>query len=203
MKGVSIVISAILIIGLYATITIVTLQWGMPMVAKNQDISTIDKAESFLYQLDKKIGRVAKLEGNEEIEFNLPGKIYVEPNNNRIRFYLNTKGYKNYPKNYTCISDNCDTSINSSEADSLFVLKARLRKHRNAAITEYLLKPITIKRGDDLYTLNISHSGKGVLIGGKGSNILIRTSGKNIKSSSDPDIDKEIKTKIDISIRDI
>ena len=203
MKGVSAIISAILLVSIYSSLAIAAFQWGMPIIMENKDLTTINKAEGFLHRLDSKIGRVAKMNGIEEIRFDLPGKIYIEPENDTIRFCINTKRYKQYPENYTCISENCDKFVNSSELDSFFVLKVRLYKSTDRAITEYVLEPRIIKRGNDTYTLDIVYSGKEILVGESRTNIVIRNSGTVKKPSSDPNIDQEIKTFINITMNDL
>ena len=196
MKGVSPIISAFLIIMIYITLTLAAFQWGVPIIEKNRDFAIIDRAENFLFLLDKKIERVVKLGSTEEIIFMLPGKLYINPTNDTINLQIMTRGAIYYPENYTCIVENCDTYLNITQVDVFFAPKVRSHRFMDRAIIKYLLEPREFKKGNDIYTVDILGSGNS-LVATSNSKLIIRSPGLN---SSVVGGGKLIKVKINISI---
>jgi len=178
-KGMSPLISSILIVGILAVITLIAYEWGMPMIQKNIDITTLNKAENFLRQLDKKIDDVAKLGGNEELIFNLPGEITINPENNIIEFYLKTSGSIYMQGGFVCFSRNCNLTNGIWGKDSYSVIGVQVDQFEEyATITTYKIIYRNLTSDTKTYILDIVTPRNATLVGSENSRLLIKKIGE-------------------------
>lgn len=89
-KGQQDVISTILISGVLIGVVSSVYFWGIPLIQKNQDISTLKTAEDFMYSLNEKIKFVANNGGKDQIFVNVPG--LLEFDSEIIELSVNTQG---------------------------------------------------------------------------------------------------------------
>jgi len=177
-KGMAPLISSILIVGILAVITLIAYEWGMPMIQKNIDITTLNKAENFLRQLDKKIDDVAKLGGNEELIFNLPGEITINPENNIIEFYLKTSGSIYMQGGFVCFSKNCNPEGTWGK-DSYSIIGAQVDQFDEyATITTYKIIYRNLTSDTKTYILDIVTPRNATLVGSENSRLLIKKIGE-------------------------
>ena len=178
-KGMSPLISSILIVGILAVITLIAYEWGMPMIQKNIDITTLNKAENFLRQLDKKIDDVAKLGGNEELIFNLPGEITINPENNIIEFYLKTSGSIYMQGGFVCFSRNCNLTNGIWGKDSYSVIGVQVDQFGEyATITTYKIIYRNLTSDTKTYILDVVTPQNVTLVGSENSRLLIKKIGE-------------------------
>ena len=178
-KGLAPIISSIIIIGILAVITGIAYEWGMPMIQKNIDAITLNKAEDFLRQLDKKIDDVAKLGGTEELIFNLPGEISINPENNTIEFYLRTSGSIYTEGRFVCFSRNCNLTNGTWGKDSYSVIGAQVDQFEEYATrTTYKIIYRNLTSDTKTYILDIVTSGNATLVGSENSRLLIKKIGE-------------------------
>lgn len=92
-KGVSVVLSMILIMGIILIGLLVTLRWGLPIIDTNRDLLEINEMENSFSEINSKISRIS-LEGNlasRQIDLNLEfGKLQVLPDKEIIKYSITT-----------------------------------------------------------------------------------------------------------------
>ena len=181
-KGMAPLISSILLIGILAILVSIAYQWGTPMIQKNIDTTTLYKAEDFLRKLDKKIDDVARLGGTEELIFNMPGEININPENNIIKFSLKTGGSIYRQGGFVCFNRNCNPTGTWGE-DSYSIIGAQVDTfEKYATITTYkiIYRNLTREEGFNkkTYFLDITTPGNTTLIGSKNSRLLIEKIGE-------------------------
>jgi hypothetical protein len=199
MKGAFTITSSMLIIFIYIVLVFSVLLWGIPIIEKNQDHYLLEESEKFLFSIDKKLENVVKLGGTEEFSFNLPGKIYIDADKDVILFQVKTIGYKYYTKNFTCLSENCSLSKDTSDEDTFMALKAEVYTFQDKAITLFILSPRNTKLSNNIHTIDIITPKNETLIGGENSRYIIRNLGESLGSSPPvPGGGKTVKTKIEI-----
>ncbi len=179
-KGVAPIISSILIVGILAVLTFSAYQWGMPMIQKNIDITTLNKAENFLRKLDNSISDITKTGGTDELIFNLPGEINIEPEKNTIEFSLKTSGSIYMQGGSVCFSKNCNSTEGTWGKDSYSVISAQVDQFdKYAAMTTYkiIYRNLTREEGR-VYLLDIVTPGNATIVGSENSKILIEKIGE-------------------------
>jgi len=178
-KGITPLISSILIVGILAVITGIAYEWGMPMIQKNIDITTLNKAENFLRELDKKIDDVAKLGGSEELIFNLPGEITINPENNTIEFFLKTSGSIYMQGGFVCFSRNCNLTNGIWGKDSYSVIGVQVDQFEEyATITTYKIIYRNLTSDTKTYILDVVTPQNVTLVGSENSRLLIKKLGE-------------------------
>ncbi|RLJ02614.1 MAG: hypothetical protein DRP10_00575 [Candidatus Aenigmatarchaeota archaeon] len=178
-KGITPLISSILIVGILAIITGLAYEWGMPMIQKNIDITTLNKAENFLRELDKKIDDVAKLGGSEELIFNLPGEITINPENNTIEFFLKTSGSIYMQGGFVCFSRNCNLTNGIWGKDSYSVIGVQVDQFEEyATITTYKIIYRNLTSDTKTYILDVVTPQNVTLVGSENSRLLIKKLGE-------------------------
>lgn len=91
MKGVE-AFSAILVTGIMLTIVSSVYFWGLPLIEKNKDISTLENSESWIRELNDRIKYVANHGGRDRLRVTVPGTIKVSTLSNSITLETKTKG---------------------------------------------------------------------------------------------------------------
>ncbi len=179
-KGVAPLISSILIVGILAILTFIAYQWGMPMIQKNIDITTLNKAEDFLRKLDNSISDITRTGGTEELIFNLPGEINIEPEKNTIEFSLKTGGSIYVQGGSVCFSRNCNPTEGTWGKDSYSVISAQVDQfEKYATITTYKIIYRNLTREDGrVYLLDIVTPGNATIVGSENSKISIEKIGE-------------------------
>lgn len=95
MKGQQEIVSAVLISGILIGVVGSVYFWGVPLIQKNQDISTLKSAEDFMRSLNDKIKFVANNGGRDRLRLDVPGIIEFFPaggSDARIELTVDTKG---------------------------------------------------------------------------------------------------------------
>lgn len=73
MKGVAEALSAVIMTGVLIGVVGSIYFWGLPLIQKNKDISTLYSAERFMNELSAKITDVANSPGRQKLTINVPG----------------------------------------------------------------------------------------------------------------------------------
>ncbi len=89
-KGQQDVLSTIIISGILIGVVGSVYLWGVPLIQKNQDISTLRTAEDFMSELNEKIKFVANNGGKDRMQITMPG--ILEIRDNRIELRIDTQG---------------------------------------------------------------------------------------------------------------
>ncbi len=74
-KGQTQVLSAVLMMGVLIAIVASVFFWGLPLIQKNKDISTLNNAESLMKNLNNKIKYIANNGGKEQFKITVPGTL--------------------------------------------------------------------------------------------------------------------------------
>lgn len=90
MKGQHEALSAILITGVLIGVVGSVYFWGMPLIEKNRDISTLKNSEEFMKNLNEKIKYVANHGGRDQIKITVPGIVTFDGED--ILFEVETTG---------------------------------------------------------------------------------------------------------------
>lgn len=90
LKGQTQVLSAILMMGVLIAIVASVFFWGLPLIQKNKDISTLNNAESFMKNLDDKIKYIANNGGKEQFKITVPGIVSFD--GDEISLVVSTQG---------------------------------------------------------------------------------------------------------------
>ncbi len=92
MKGQSEVVSAVLISGILISMVSTVYFWGLPLINKSRDTSSLTNAESFMLSLDKSIKDIAAAApgSRENIRMSSPGLIRVS--SDKIIYSVQTEG---------------------------------------------------------------------------------------------------------------
>lgn len=75
MKGVAEALSAVIMTGVLIGVVGSIYFWGLPLIQKNKDISTLQSAERFMNELSNKIKDVVNSPGRQIITINVPGEL--------------------------------------------------------------------------------------------------------------------------------
>lgn len=194
LKGITPVISTIMLIGILSVITFSAYQWGLPLIDKSMSNSILLNAESFLGIVDQEIYQIAKSGGSKEILFDLPGDIRVYPNENKIEFSLATEGSIYMQGGAICLSLSCDKTPGIFGEDSYSVLEVESQQLGDQnTVTAYTLTYRNLTSSSRTYELDIVTPGNAILTGSKNSRLIITKSGE-IKSGV-------VRTIIEIGIR--
>ena len=177
MKGISPLISSILIIGIYLSLIFLAYTWGVPIAEKNADIPTLNKAEYFLSTLSKEIDDVIRFKNKEKIVFDLPGQIYIDPKKDQIYFSLLTRDTIYSSDSFICFSKNCNLTQATIGQDSFYILGVNVTRTQYEAINDYYLIFRYLTSGDYIYRIDLISLGNSTIVGGKGSKLLIENCG--------------------------
>ena len=96
MRGATEALSAILVTGILISVVGSVYFWGLPLIQKNKDIATLESAEKFMVNLDRKIKSVSNSGGRDEIKINVPGILAFDGNS--LALVIETQGTQ-YAKN--------------------------------------------------------------------------------------------------------
>ncbi|MGC9310743.1 MAG: hypothetical protein ACP5E4_03400 [Candidatus Aenigmatarchaeota archaeon] len=179
LKGIAPLMSTILIVGVLAAVTGIAYQWGMPMMQKNVGKTDLYAAETFLRELDNKIDEVSKSGGSEEIYFNIPGEITVDPVRDRVEFGLETSGSIYSIGGFICFTRNCDLDEGKWGDDSYSVIGAQvIQSEGNYALTRYSLTYRNLTANGITYVRDIATSYNATITGSENSRLLITKVGE-------------------------
>jgi hypothetical protein len=179
LKGIEPIISSILIIGVLAAVTGIAYQWGMPMMQKNVGKTELFSAENFLKTLDKKIDDIAKTGGSEEVVFNVPGHITIDPENDRIDFTMDTGGSIYAPGGFICFSRNCDLDTGIWGVDGYSVTGAQVLQSTDSyAQTRYSIIFRNLTADQYTYIRDIVTPFNATLSGSENARLLITKIGE-------------------------
>lgn len=198
-KGLAPLISTILIVGILAVLTFSAYYWGKPIIEKNVDITTLNKAEEFLRNLDRRIDSIAKYGGTDEIIYRLSGEIEVNPQENKIEFFVDTVGTIYSPNTFVCFSRNCDLQEGNWGEDSYSVIGVYVYQNTSELTSNHykiIYRNLTAYENGNkkTYMVDLITTGNLTLVGSKDSKIIIRRIG--IKRNNDV-----TKTVVEIDIR--
>lgn len=73
MKGQAEALQAVIMTGVLIGVVSAIYFWGLPLVQKNKDISTLQASERFMNDLASKIKEVVNSPGRQKLEINVPG----------------------------------------------------------------------------------------------------------------------------------
>jgi len=152
MKGQE-VITAILITGILLGLIGSVYLWGNPLIEKNKDISLLEHAEEFMYNLDAKIKNVATHGGREQIEIPL-SRLYFDSND--IDLIVETKNTIYAIGAPIPLGKNeCEKTGGDWGVDEQDVLCVRSEEIGGEYETDYNLKYIDLELGINTYKIKL------------------------------------------------
>jgi hypothetical protein len=178
MKGLSPLVTSILIAGIYIFLIFLVYSWGMPMTQSNVEIPIFNEAESFLYLLNEKINSVRSFGGKEELTYKFPGEININAMNDQIYFSIDSTSSIYSAENYICLSKNCNLSQGILGKDEYSVLRVKVIKSDEYAHTTYFLDFRNLTDGTDTYMVDIVTPKNITLVGSEDSKLIIKNSGR-------------------------
>lgn len=90
MKGQQEALTAILISGILISVVGSVYFWGLPMIQKNMDVSTLENSESFVKTVNDKIKYIANNGGRDQVRITVPGTVTFD--GGKIELSVETKG---------------------------------------------------------------------------------------------------------------
>ena len=90
MKGQQDILSTIIISGILIGVVGSVYLWGVPLIQKNQDISTLRFSEDLMTELNEKIKFIANNGGKDRMQITVPG--ILEVRDGRIELRVDTQG---------------------------------------------------------------------------------------------------------------
>lgn len=184
LKGLEPVISTLLIIGVLAAASFTAYEWGMPIMQKNVDKTQLYSAETFTSMLDKKIDDVARNGGSDEVIFNIPGQLVINPTEDKIEFTVESSGSLYSPGGFVCFSENCDLKKGVWGTDSYSVIGSEVAlADQGYSFTRYsiIFRNLTSGSatiGNQIYVRDIVTPSNTILTGSEGAKILITKVGE-------------------------
>jgi len=181
-KGVSPVLSSIMIVAILAIVIGYALKWGMPIMQKNIALSKLKESELIFTKIHDKIEGVVKVGGSEEIVLQVDGKMIVDPKNDSITLRLVSEGTI-YGTGFTCFTENCEEEGTLGE-DDFAIYGVETHAFGNRFLHIYILKMrnLTSNEGkkyrvDLLSVIGNEISDERKLYGNKGDKIVIMNLG--------------------------
>ena len=181
-KGVSPVLSSIMIVAILAIVIGYALKWGMPIMQKNIALSKLKEGELIFTKIHEKIEGVVKVGGSEEIVLQVDGRMIVDPKNDSITLRLVSEGTI-YGTGFTCFTENCEEEGTLGE-DDFAIYGVETHAFGNRFLHIYILKMrnLTSKEGkkyrvDLLSVIGNEISDERKLYGNKGDKIVIMNLG--------------------------
>jgi len=181
-KGVSPVLSSIMIVAILAIVIGYALKWGMPIMQKNIALSKLKEGELIFTKIHDKIEGVVKVGGSEEIVLQVDGRMIVDPKNDSITLRLVSEGTI-YGTGFTCFTENCEEEGTLGE-DDFAIYGVETHAFGNRFLHIYILKMrnLTSKEGkkyrvDLLSVIGNEVSDERKLFGNKGDKIVIMNLG--------------------------
>jgi hypothetical protein len=145
MKGQQEALTVVLISGILISVVGSVYLWGLPMIQKSMDVSTLENSENFVMSLNEKIKYVANNGGREQLRITVPGTVTFD--DGKMELSIETQGTiyataAQIPlgKNY-CTATQGSWGINDPE--TLCVVSQKLGD--NKYVTKYELKYIELR----------------------------------------------------------
>jgi hypothetical protein len=198
MKGQQEVLTPLLFTGILIAVVGSVYFWGVPLIQKNQDITTLHKAEDFMKNLNEKIISVANTQGSDKIAieagtlhfFNVEGPdAMLRTGTGYITLDLNTKGtiYSvgmpiPFVRNQTCHTEPTYSCIMGRHEPQ--IMYASSQDLEGAYATTYYLSYRKLKENENQYakTFQINLTGSNSTAG---ENHYVILEFKGIKSGTD------------------
>jgi len=92
MKAQQEILTPVLMMGILIAVIGSIYLWGIPLIQKNKDITTLEKTEDFMKNLNNKIKNVANTGGRDQIMIDVSGTLTFDPTANSISVETKTKG---------------------------------------------------------------------------------------------------------------
>ncbi len=160
------------------TLSVVTsvYMFGIPLIEKNKDMATLERAEDFIKSLNIKIKGVAN-GGSDQIEFNLPGLFVFNETNENIQVVLKTTGTKYAEGGWISLSMGNKTTgrwgIDEPEIIEVRSIKLANKKY----ISTFRLKYRQLDAQQKSYKISLASASGGSLVTGEGHNIILTYAG--------------------------
>ena len=195
MKGQQEALSAILITTVLIGVVGSVYFWGLPLVQKNKDITTLENSESFMRKLDEKIKYIANNGGREQMKISVPGVVTFDAINEKIELAVNTQGV------IYAVAAEIPLGMNdcSSEKGTLGVERAEVLCVRsdkiadNNYITKYILSYLELTQGRISYKIDLTSATGETMSSGMDHFLVIENKGSVVDGNL-------IKTVIEINI---
>ncbi len=202
MKGQSEAISVILISGILIGVVGSVYFWGLPLIQKSKDASTLTNTESFMRNLDSKIKFIANSAGRDQLLVNVPGSLSFDPQTDIVSLVVNTQGtiYATdaeipLARNPTCTASAGVFALN--DPDTLCVKSVKLTDKNYK--TTYSLWYLSLNNTELVrtYKIDLQSTSANTTLGSQGDTLVIENTGTTISTSGGETL---IKTGVQISI---
>ena len=171
MKGISPIVSTVLMLGIYASLIFIAYNFGNQIIEKNADTVLLEKAEDFLSELKEKINEARATGCEREIKFDIPGEIVIDAKKDRITYSV--KAAVSLYENNSCLSWNCNSSGVLGKDNFLF-LRANSYKFENWFIDYYFLETRNLTHEKNIYRIDFITPGNVSLKVKRGSKLIIK-----------------------------
>lgn len=175
MKGQEI-LSVVLISGILIGVVGSVYFWGVPLIQKNKDISTLENSEDFVRNLNNKIKNVANSGGRDRLIINIPGLVTFD--GSEINLIVDTEGVI-YASNAEIPLDinPCAMTTGTFGIDDPEVLCVKSQKISDRSFrTTYTLKYIILQSNETIRDFQINLTG-GLQTGGLDNTVIIDNKG--------------------------
>jgi len=147
--------------------------WGVPLINKRQDITTLRNAERFMRGLDTSIKNVANQGGRDSISMNVPG--IIEFDGSEIRLRLATSGTIYATGGMLPLNQyGCSDSERALGTDSSEIFCVQSNDLGGVFDTTYFLKYVPLKDAVSIYIIDFEGSSQ---IGAENDNIIVENDG--------------------------
>ncbi len=156
MKGQVEPLSTILMIGVLISVIGTLFLWGLPLIQKNKDISTLENTEAFVKNLNTKIKFIVNSGGRDEIPITVPGIVMF--NSGEINIDIDTQGTIYSTDVWIPLGKNdcsLETGIWGDVPPDVVCVRSQ-KAGENKYLTTYSLKYITLKAGIKNYRIKLS-----------------------------------------------
>jgi hypothetical protein len=190
-KGQHEVVSAVIISGILITMVSSVYFWGLPLIYKSRDTSSLSNSESFMFFLDKTIKNIATAPGSREnIRLSEPGLIRIA--DDKIIYSIKTEGtiYATDAAIPLGETDNCDSSragkFGIDEPAVICVSSNQISESEYTNVYSLSYRNLETETGLKAYKIRImdvaeqTGSKNTLIIENNGINILTGTDGKEI-----------------------
>lgn len=193
------VLSVVLISGILIGVVGSVYFWGVPLIQKNKDISTLENAEDFVRSLNSKIKNIANSGGRDQILVNIPGLLVFD--GSEFILTVDTEGIiyaagTEIPLGRNPCASSFVGTFGVHDPDTLCVKSTKLSEQSYR--TTYALRYITLRSSDIQRDFVITLSGS-LKSGSTDSTVVIDNKGSTsaIDSSTGRTV---IRTLIEINI---
>ncbi len=197
MKGVAEALSAIIMTGVLVGVVGSVYFWGLPLVQKNKDLSTLQESERFMNDLAKSIVDVVNSPGRQSMRINVPGTLKFD--GRKFELTVSTDGTIYSTEGPVPLRRNdCASDTGTWGVQEYATLCATSENDGKNYKTVYSLKFIQLDT-EGIDSHKVEFSGRADERG-EGHTLIIENKGASVETVTTPDGQKKIQ-KVTINVQ--